>query len=314
MIKFLFLLLSFIFFSCHSVPPNVISLEKDSIIESESLSNLNRFIKRKVAIGRFSNETTYGKGFFETNEKSIGKQAQDILTARLVASEKFIMIERDQDDIALINKELEMQNLGSLDIPADYLILGSLSEFGRKTTSNVKVFNRTKQQTAYAKVNIRLVDVATGQIIYSEEGSGEAFSEAKTSGLGNRMGYDSTLNDKVISAAISKLVNNVIENLTEKPWRSYILDIQENQVIIAGGESQGLQVGDIFNLYKKGKIIKNPQTGMNIELPGELSGTIKLTAILGNNINDEISYGEINSENQINIDNMKDFYVQEIES
>ncbi len=101
-------------------------------------------------------------------------------------------------------------------------------------------------------MNIRLVDVATGQVIYSEEGSGEAFSEAGTVlGAGSQAGYDSSLNDKVISAAISSLVNSIIENLTEKPWRSYILNIEDEVIIIAGGSTQGINIGDTFNISKR---------------------------------------------------------------
>ena len=53
----------------------------------------------------------------------------------------------------------------------------------------------------------------------------------------------------------------VIENLLEKPWRSFILDIQDGTILIAGGKSQGIVVGDSFSVYKKGNTIKNPQTG-----------------------------------------------------
>ena len=52
-------------------------------------------LKWKVAIGRFSNETQYGKGIFYDRENDpIAKQAQDILAAKLVASGKFILLER----------------------------------------------------------------------------------------------------------------------------------------------------------------------------------------------------------------------------
>ena len=46
-----------------------------------------RSLKWKVAIGRFSNETQYGKGIFYDRENDpIAKQATDILSAKLVAS------------------------------------------------------------------------------------------------------------------------------------------------------------------------------------------------------------------------------------
>jgi len=292
--------------------PTIVPVEVKKTVVSKTIeSQPKHFIKRKVAIGRFTNETNYGKGFFDkSSEQSIGRQAMDILSARLAASEKFIMLERE--DMDLINSELEMNNLGNLNIAADYLILGSISEFGRNTTGEVGVFSRTKKQTAFAKVNIRLVDVSTGQVIYSEEGSGEAFSEVGTVlGAGSRAGYDSSLNDKVISAAISKLVNNIIENLTEKPWRSYILNIQNENIVIAGGKTQGINIGDTFNIFKKGDIVTNPQTGMKIELPGELIGKVKITQTVGTNINDEICFAKsVGSE--LNVTELKNYYVEEI--
>ncbi len=81
-----------------------------------------------------------------------------------------------------------------------------------------------KKQVAFCKVHVRLVDVTSGQVLYSEEGEGEAFSEAGTvMGVGERAGYDSSLNDKSLEAAITNLSSNIIENLLDKPWRAYIL-------------------------------------------------------------------------------------------
>ena len=300
-------------FSCTTItPPVVIPVETNKQTVSKSIEKSRKpFIKRKVAIGRFTNETNYGKGFFDkSNENTIGRQAMDILSTRLTQSEKFIMLERE--DMDLINSELKMNNLNNLNIAADYLIIGSISEFGRNTTGEVGVFSRTKKQSAYAKVNIRLVDVSTGQLIYSEEGAGEAFSEVGTVlGAGTRAGYDSSLNDKVISAAISKLVNNIIENLTEKPWRSYILSFKDGVIVIAGGKTQGIMIGDNFNIFKKGQIVTNPQTGMKIELPGELISKVIVTQIMGNNINDEISNAEVLN-GEIDISNLKNYYIEEI--
>jgi curli biogenesis system outer membrane secretion channel CsgG len=247
-----------------------------------------RFLKRKVAIARFSNETKYGQSFFlDENRDWIGKQAMDILSARLAETDRFIMLERA--DIEKIDRELEMGNLSILNIPADYLIVGSVSEFGRKTTGEVGIFSRTKRQTAYARVNIRLIDVYTGQIIYSEEGEGEAFAEAGTVlGVGGRAGYDASINDKAISAAISKLVSNVIENLLDKPWRSYVLSYQDGNYIIAGGKSQGIRKGDIFEVHRKGKRVINPQTKMAIELPSTPIGKIKVHTLVDGDPTNEV--------------------------
>jgi len=290
----------------------VVPSKKPQVSKTLTESQPQRFLKRKVAIARFSNETKYGKGFFteyDENNDPIGKQAMDILSARLAETEKFILLERA--DIEKIKKELQIGDVGNLDVGADYLIVGSVSEFGRKTTSDVGIFNRSKKQTAYAKVNVRLVDVRTGQIIYSEEGEGEAYTETGTTlGIGDRAGYDSSLNDKVISAAISSLVNNLIENLLDKPWRSYILSYEDDSYIISGGKSQGIQVGDVFTVYEHGKKVKNPQTNIFIELPGKEIGKVKVLSLLGDTEQNEVAVcGKVSGE--IPIDNLANFYIQE---
>jgi len=172
--------------------------------------------------------------------------------------------------------------------------VGSVSEFGRKNVSDVGVFSRAKIQTAYAKVNIRLIDVKTGAVVFAQEGSGESKSEAGTVfGVGHHTGYDSTLNDKAISAAISEVVDGVMQNLLAKPWKSYVLSVDDGAVIIAGGKKQGLKVGDVFGVYQQGKSIKNPQTGMMIELPGSRIATIRVTSQFGSTYIDEGSQCEV---------------------
>ena len=245
-----------------------------------------RVIKRKVAIGRFSNETQYGKGLFYDKENDpMRKQALDILSARLATSGKFILLEREDLDVLVAEGGSAMNKIG-----ADYIILGSITEFGRKTEGEQRVFSNTKTQTVEAAVSIRLVEVSSGLIIYSEEAKGYAETSAKqTLGLGGQAGFDATLSDKAISAAISQLVENIINKCTDKPWRSYLLSVDDGAYVIGGGASQGLKVGDTFNVYRKGKSVKNPQTGMMIELPGTKLGKVTILQSMGDTPESEIS-------------------------
>jgi len=280
---------------CGTTTPTIIKVEKPTIVNPEVIAKKEEpILKRKVAIARFGNEAQYGKStlFGVDNSYVAEKQATDILSAKLANSGKFILLERN--DIDLINKEIDTYNLKALNIAADYLIVGSVSEFGRKNVSDVGVFSRSKTQVAYAKVNVRLVDVRTGVIVFTQEGAGESKSEGGTVfGVGQHTGYDSTLNDKAVSAAISGVVDGVMHNLLSKPWRSYVLSVDGDTVIIAGGKKQGLKVGDIFGVYQQGKSIKNPQTGMMVELPGSKIASIRVTSQFGSAYTDEGSQCEI---------------------
>jgi len=251
-----------------------------------------RILKRKVAIARFSNETKQGRSFLvSTSGDQIGKQASDILSTKLAATNKFILLERTDLEKLSAEKNLNGMRIKTIQtIPSDFLILGSVSEFGREVTSDVGIFSRTKKQKARAKVNVRLVKVSTGQVVYSEEASGYAEVEAgSVLGVGNRAGYDSTLNDKAISAAISKLVSNIVENMMDEPWQTFLVGQEGSLYYIAGGKTQGVAVGDQFKVMSKGREVTNPQTGMPMVLPGKEIATIQVVNTAGDSADNEVS-------------------------
>lgn len=266
-------------------------------------------LKRKVAIARFSNETNAGASLLlDSKDDRIGKQASDILAARLTETEKFILLERQ--DLGRIQDEASLQGMAVDTVGADYLIIGSVSEYGREAVSETGIFSRNKKQLARVKVNVRLVDVATGQVIYSEEGAGQAYSEAnKVFGVGESAGYDTTLDDKALSAAISKLISDLVENLMDKPWQAYLLAQDNGLYLMTGGESQGVKIGDSFAVMLPGKMIKNPQTGMKMELPRTELAQLTVVSQSGNGLN-EISYAKL-SGGSLGNHKIEDLVVQE---
>jgi curli biogenesis system outer membrane secretion channel CsgG len=261
--------------------PTVVRPDRGADV-SPTAQEPKHLLKRRVVIARFSNESLYGKSVLLGDKASmIGQMASDTLASRLVASDKFLLFERSDSEAILDG--LNRGTLRDLKLPADYLIVGSLSEFGRSTSGETGVFSHTKKQTAKARVNLRLVDAATAQVIYSEEGVGEAETETGTVlGIGTKAGDDSTLDSEAISAAISKLVSNVVENLMAQPWRSYVLARDGDRLIIGGGTSQGLRPGQRLALIQRGRRVENPQTGIAMELPGEKIATLQVQSCFGN--------------------------------
>ncbi|MBQ1637676.1 MAG: penicillin-binding protein activator LpoB, partial [Bacteroidales bacterium] len=228
----------------------------------------------------------------------------DILSSKLAQSGKFILLEREDLDVLVAEVGTNMNKIG-----ADYIILGSITEFGRKNEGHDQVFSSTKTQTVEAGVSIRLVDAATGLIIYSDEAKGYAETTTKqTLGIGGTAGFDATLSDKAISAALSQLVENIINKCMDKPWRSYLLAEDGGSYIIGGGASQGLAVGDKFNVYKKGRKVKNPQTGMEIELPGTLIGVVTVQTLMGDTPETEISFCSYSGQD-IDENHLEDYYI-----
>ena len=280
-------------------------------VTGDGQTTSEKVIKRKVAIGRFSNETQYAKGLFYDKENDpMAKQALDILSAKLAASGKFILLERN--DLGLLLEESQKSGAGLSTLGADYMIIGSITEYGRKNTGKNKAFSTTKTQSVEAAVSVRLVDVSTGLLSYSVEARGAAETTTKTTmGLGGTAGFDATLSDKAISEAIGQLVENIINKCTDKPWRTYFLAYDADAVLIAGGASQGIAEGDTFDVLTKGKTVKNPQTGLMVELPGKKIGTVTVIATGGDTPETEYSFVEVSPETTVDANNLLNYIIEE---
>lgn len=171
-----------------------------------------------VGIARFTNESIYGSGLFtDASGDRIGKQASDLLARHLMATQRFNVVERQ--DVGKLAAEAELMGLTKEQfkqnmIGVDALILGSVVELGRDTTGNAWLIGKSKTQRARARVVLRLVDPKTGQVFYTQEGSGTAdLSSSSTFGFGGATGFDSTLEGKAIDAAIVNMMNSVMVTL-----------------------------------------------------------------------------------------------------
>ncbi|MGI9274765.1 MAG: CsgG/HfaB family protein [Endozoicomonas sp.] len=250
-------------------------------------------LKRKIAIGRISNETTYGRSLLRDDfNDPLGKQVGDMLSARMVESGDFLVFERP--DLQRIEQERELFGAKGELVGVETLIVGSLTQFGRNETGERGFLSSTKTQTATATVELRLVNVETGQAFFSATGSGEASLESgSVAGFGSRAGYDGTLTDTAISNAISDVMDEMVRKIMERPWRTSMLDVVDSQIFISGGASQGLQPGLKLSVKTRGKEVKSRQTGFNITLPGEEIATIRVISTFGDNENNEGSLVEV---------------------
>lgn len=246
----------------------------------------DRSLKRKVAIARFTNETRYGSGLFvDPQLDRHGKQASDILATELPKTGKFIVLERQ--DLNRLEAERRLAGVSAEDfrrslVGVDALILGSVVEFGRETTGDRQVFQRSKRQTARARVNVRLVDPVTSHVFFTADGTGEAAVEVLTTlGFGGQAGFDSTLDDKAISAAIVDVLDKIQRRLSDRPWTTGVLRVEGERVMIAGGPRQGLKIGDRLKVMVPGSVARSPQTGFDVQLPHTQVGVLEVEGFFG---------------------------------
>ena len=131
-------------------------------------------------------------------------------------------------------------------------------------------------------------------------------------GVGGSASFDATLSDKAISEAIGQLVENIINKCTNNPWKTYIISCDNDGTLIAGGQSQGIKEGMVFAIKTKGKKVKNPQTGIMINLPGKQVGTATIVSTGGDTPETEYSFATLSTSENINDTTMGNYIIEQI--
>jgi len=177
-------------------------------------------VRSPIAVGKFDNRSTYMRGLFSDGVDRLGGQAKTILIGHLQESGRFDVLDRDNmeenaREAQLAGRQQRLQG-------AAVIITGDVVEFGRKETGDVQLFGilgSGKQQVAYSKVTLNVVDVITSKVIYTVSGAGEyALSSREVIGFGGDSGYDSTLNGKVLDLAVREAVDRLSSGLDQGSW------------------------------------------------------------------------------------------------
>lgn len=177
--------------------------------------------RQPISVGKFDNRSSFMRGVFTDGVDRLGSQAKTILIAHLQQTNRFTVLDRQnmselQQEAAISNKRQSLKG-------ARYVITGDVTEFGRKQVGDHQLFGilgRGKEQIAYAKVTLNVVDVETSEVIYSTQGAGEySLSNREVIGFGGTASYDSTLNGKVLDLAVRQAVDGLVNGIEAGAWR-----------------------------------------------------------------------------------------------
>jgi curli biogenesis system outer membrane secretion channel CsgG len=169
----------------------------------------------KVSVGKFDNRSTYMRGIFSDGVDRLGSQAKTVLVTSLQQTGRFNVL--DRDNLAEIHQEAGFSNKAQAIKGADFVITGDVTEFGRKEVGDQELFGilgRGKNQVAYAKVSLNVVNTTTSEVVASSQGAGEfSLSNREIIGFGGTASYDSTLNGKVLELAMREAVRHLLEQV-----------------------------------------------------------------------------------------------------
>ncbi|MCD4787837.1 MAG: CsgG/HfaB family protein, partial [Desulfobacterales bacterium] len=174
--------------------------------------------KDHVAIMDFENKSQHG-GW------RLGQGASDILTTELVKAGKFDVMERDR--LAAIIKEQNLGASGRIDpstaarigkiIGVEYIITGAITEYGQSRAGGGGRGINIGKKGYHATVDIRMINAATGQIVFADSSSHSGSSyNVRVFGIGGGESFNEKKATEVMRAAIK----NLAAKITSAPIKS----------------------------------------------------------------------------------------------
>lgn len=218
--------------------------------------------KKKIAIADFSNGTSHPK---------IGIAVAETLTMELVKNKSYQVIERAKLQNILGEQHLTFSGVVDASTTSvklgkikgiDYLVTGSVIRADRSTSSVgipiLEMFGGNRTKTVVA-IQVRLVDVSTGEIILAEEAEGNSSSGGVSlASMGSFQEWDSS----AYGEATREAVKNFVKKLNEmNPLEGMIVKVDGKKIYIDLGFREGVEKDDKFIIFSEGDFIKHPVTG-----------------------------------------------------
>ncbi len=229
----------------------------------------------------------------------------DILVNKLVQSGSYSVIERSRIDAIL-----QEQNLGAsgrIDattaaqigkiLGVDAIILGSITQFDlQERRSGGGLFfgigASTEDTDAYVKLNVRMVNTTTAEIISVAEGNGNASqSDSSVSVLGLGGGSSTSNEGRLLTMATEKAIDEVLRSLNADSAKiaalpkalpnvnALVAAVLGNQVVLNKGTTDGYRPGMRVSIERIAQAIKDPATGKVIRQITQPIGLVELVEV-----------------------------------
>ncbi|HVO30204.1 MAG TPA: CsgG/HfaB family protein [bacterium] len=239
--------------------------------------------KRRIAVIEFENKTPYG-------HRELGDSATDILITELQKTGQFTLIEREKvqhlmDEQRFSNSDAAepatAAKLGRM-LGVQAIVTGSVSQFGVKEEGVDNIVYQRRDQIADCTVDIRIIDVSSGEILVADSGRGEAKKTITGSmGLGGRASYDPTLAGDALRAATFKYVKNIVDRMGTVPFTARVAQVDSGKVYLDAGRATGVTIGQEFEVMRPGKEIISPTTGKVIGETTNHIGRVRVVDFFG---------------------------------
>jgi len=254
--------------------------------------------------------TSTAPGYIWSSDSPLAQGAADLMVNALLSTNRFRVFERSKLDLILQEQNFQhfsglvdqttAVKLGKM-FGVDSILTGSLTEVAFVEGEAFK-FGPLKVRKSYVKVVmiIRIIDVTTGEILYSTIQKEKA-SKSAISGIlpipipGGGFGFSHEEAVDILTA-VELICNKVVLDFVAKIDRKniavssaslegYVVKVESTssggiiQVYINLGESSGIKVGDEVRIYREGEVILDPKTNEILDRELDLIAQAKVMKV-----------------------------------
>ena len=256
--------------------------------------------RKTIAVGTFESPELLAGG-------ATGPGLEAMLDDALVRDGRFVVLERSA--MPQIQNEQTLGKSGSVTaettpqssqmIGASVMVFATVTKFIPNAAGNSltvggfgNMFNGVGSSagvantTAKVEINLRLVDTSTGQIIYSGAASGTASSRGVTATIytksGMQIGDQAFLNTplgKAAQQAIDDAVRKISLGMARVPWSALVVENDNGTIYIDAGADQNMRSGMTLHVYRKTKVLTDPQTNVVLQTLFDPVGVIQIQSV-----------------------------------
>lgn len=253
-----------------------------------STANVNAQTKPRIAVLTFENNST-----FSLWGDRLGLAASDELTTQLVKTSAFSVVERQQVDALLAEQQLGMSGavnpataarIGQI-LGVQAIVLGSITQFSvEEKSGGIGRFSASYTE-AESKVDARVVDTTTGEVLAVAEGGGKTrFGGAQYKDMNLRQNFREGVAQEALRPALEQVVKSVMEQrerlVAAAPAPAgQIVGVREGNIYLDRGENFGLAVGQKLDVLRVVDVIKDANGNVLDEVT-EKVGVIEVTRVL----------------------------------
>jgi curli biogenesis system outer membrane secretion channel CsgG len=257
--------------------------------------------KVRVAVMNFENNSTWSWW-----GDHLGEAAADELTTQLVNSGKFTVIERAQLASILAEQNLGASarvnaataaKIGQL-LGVQLIFTGSITQFSVERTSVGFRGIGGSYSNAESKLDVRLIDTSTGEILMAAEGQGnKRMGGGYFKGTNAERTFDQGAAQEALRPAVEHVVATVagkadqFASIQPKAPEAQIVGTRDGSFYLNRGENAGIKVGQRFDVSRVVDEIKDAN-GTVLDRVIKKVGVVEVTQVLSQSSIAKVVSGE----------------------